>query len=196
LNPSNREFRNEHNQYTAEYRFPEFNESSQSLKTALDSYFNHKPYGEWFKASFSAILQGFQASHYSGLDGLHNTAIHTDIASPYATDPTWSLLKKAIGKEELQGLEKEGLSSWHNLLTTLEPDIILFSASKDWEKEKLNFDFISSWKQLQIDCKVPINHAKIIINDKTCDIIAQTQGRKPFLNANRDQKLSIGKLFK
>lgn len=192
LNPSNQEFKEaDNNKYSTKYRFSKYDDSPKSLKDALDDYFNFNPYNRWFKSSYSTVLHGFDASHYKGFT---NTALHTDIATPYATAPTWSTLKKEISKEELHELEERGLKTWHELVAVLEPDVILFSASKDWEK-KIQFELLKPWQTLAIDAKSPLNHAKIKINDKGCDVIAQTQGRRPFMKCNKEQKLAISKFF-
>ena len=191
LNPSNQEFKEANGEYSTQYRFSKYNHSSKSLKEALDGYFKFNPYSRWFKASFSTVFHGFDASHYKGFT---NTALHTDIATPYATDPTWSGLKKEISKEELTHLEGKGLKKWHELVSILEPDVILFSASRDWEK-KIYFEIAKPWRVLDIATKSPLNYCQVKINNKICGIIAQTQGRKPFMNCNRAQKLSIGKFL-
>ena len=49
-----------------------------------------------------------------------NNALHTDIAIPYATDPTW----KGLTKAQKLCLEPIGQKFWHDLITILEPDII------------------------------------------------------------------------
>ena len=52
---------------------------------ALSSYFRTDPYRAWFRA-FEPLLNGAGASYY---EGFTSTALHTDICSPVATDPTW-----------------------------------------------------------------------------------------------------------
>ena len=53
---------------------------------ALSAYFRTDPYCSWFSA-FELMLNGLGASFY---EGKPSTALHTDICSPVATDPTWS----------------------------------------------------------------------------------------------------------
>jgi hypothetical protein len=55
---------------------------------ALNGYYRTDPYRGWFNA-FEPLLQGLGCSYY---DGSANTALHTDLCSPLATDPTWSRL--------------------------------------------------------------------------------------------------------
>ena len=75
---------------------------------ALSAYFRTDPYRSWFSA-FEPLLNGLEASYY---EGKPSTALHTDICSPAATDPTWS----GLGWDEQKALEKEGGPLWHDLL--------------------------------------------------------------------------------
>jgi hypothetical protein len=52
---------------------------------ALRAYFRERPYNAWFRPAFEPILNGLATSYYPGTA---NTALHTDICSPLATDPT------------------------------------------------------------------------------------------------------------
>ena len=95
LNPSKSEFP-ESDRFA---RFPEARyEDSNPPKAAdylraLANYFREQPYDTWFKPAFEEMLQGMGASYY---DGARNTALHTDICSPLATDPTWSWLGSRV----------------------------------------------------------------------------------------------------
>ena len=53
---------------------------------ALSSYFVTAPYTSWFNGSFERVLWGLHASYYPGRPSV---ALHTDIASPVPTRPTW-----------------------------------------------------------------------------------------------------------
>ncbi len=66
---------------------PQRPEASQYLG-ALNEYFRISPYNSWFRC-LEPVLNGMQASYYG-----HETsaALHTDLFSPLATDPTWSKL--------------------------------------------------------------------------------------------------------
>ena len=188
LNPSNNEFGNitKGIAYNTQYRFPDYTGSIESLIYAYNNYFkiNRNPYHSWFKASFSLILQSFNASHY---DNTLNNALHTDIAIPYATDPTWTGLTNA---EKLY-FEPIGQKIWHDLITILEPDIILISASGRFQNKILFPKTHESWKVIIPKDKFPVLFNQIRVNDKIVDIVFQTQGRKPFLNMNREEKLNL-----
>lgn len=88
LNPSLREFPAD----SPLQRFPlaegvTVGEPDRYLDT-LSAYFQTDPYWGWFSA-FEPLLNGLEASYYNGRP---STALHTDICSPVATDPTWSSL--------------------------------------------------------------------------------------------------------
>ncbi len=89
---------------------------------AMSAYFCTNPYSEWFNA-FEPLLNGLGASYYKGAA---STALHTDICSPVATDPTWSRLDKADRK----ALEADGGPLWRFLLEELRPQIVAISVAK------------------------------------------------------------------
>lgn len=98
----------------------------QDYAAALNSYFECEPYKSWF-GSYEAILNGIDASYYSSSNKT-NRAIHTDICSPIATNPTWSNLPQKTQKE----LFKEGFNLWSELINILQPNIILVSIAQTW----------------------------------------------------------------
>jgi len=91
---------------------------------SLDDYFHGDPYTRWFNPSFEGLLGGMSASYYD--DGW-SVALHTDLCSPLATDPTWSQLDSA----ERAVLEPEGRRLWHELVEALQPDVALVSVRRD-----------------------------------------------------------------
>jgi len=188
LNPSNNEFGNIKKgiAYNTQYRFPDYESSIESLITAYNNYFkiNRNPYNSWFKASFAAILKSFDASHY---DNATNNALHTDIAIPYATDPTWTGLTNA----EKKYFEPIGQKIWHELINILEPDIILISASGGFHNKILFPKVYENWMVIIPKEKYPVLFNQFKVNNKIVDVIYQTQGRKPFLNMTKEEKLNI-----
>lgn len=119
LNPSNDEF--------IEDRFKiinfadrDMNKNIDSLKNTLNVYFHNNPYKLWFSRG-EHVLNAFDASYY---DKFNNTAIHIDIYTAIATNPTWGKLNKNI-KEKLQRTDL-----FNMLLDYLNPDIILVSVNK------------------------------------------------------------------
>jgi hypothetical protein len=185
LNPSDREFRaNDQAPFSTNFRFPDYCGTSESLARALNNYFNYNPYDAWFKASFAAVLESFAASFYPGAK---NTAIHTDICSPWATSPTWSKLPNEVKTE----LEHEGLQLWHTLMEELEPHVILFSASPGHEK-KMKFDSPDpSWKRVDVGAKRPLLVRRFQIAGGSAQVLFQVQGRKPFLQTSKEEKLKF-----
>jgi hypothetical protein len=85
----------------------------------LDSYFVTKPYDNWF-ASFEWLLRGMGASYYGG----PSVALHTDMCSPVATNPTWSRLN---GMHVGLG---DGFALWRDLVEQLAPDVVLASVAQ------------------------------------------------------------------
>jgi hypothetical protein len=107
--------------------------------SALNNYFRIKPYKKWFD-SFEAILNGLNCSYY-GKQG--NTALHTDLCSPLATDPTWSKLPK---KHQAK-LELEGTRLWHSLIKFLSPDVIIISVAEK-HLGKIEFPKLEKWSSI------------------------------------------------
>ena len=124
LNPSKEEF--------SEKRFDTINfpkvgsdENIESLLTplreTLNAYFRTNPYN-WFNSAEHAV-NAFDASFYDSKKS--NTAIHIDIYTAIATDPTWGRLGKDI-KEKLQRTDL-----FKQLLDYLDPDIMLVSVGEE-----------------------------------------------------------------
>ncbi len=131
LNPSNSEFHDSPNPDP----FVRFDEARSVYPTILDgvgqhhsayvgalnSYFRNKPY-DWFRC-FEPILQGLDCSYYGART---NTALHTDLCSPLATNPTWSKLPESART----ALQANGVAMWHNLVGQLLPDVIVISVAR------------------------------------------------------------------
>lgn len=93
---------------------------------ALDDYFRTEPYHQWF-SSFEHVLRGAGASYYGpATSSMPSMALHTDLLSPLATDPTWSRL----GSHERADLARSGVALWHKLARALRPHIILISVAQ------------------------------------------------------------------
>lgn len=136
LNPSKSEFPED------EIRFPEAIKNPDSLDAlyeSLNNYFITNPYYSWFR-HYEKILNHFNAS-YNGNGKMRivdkkfeNTSIHIDIYTAIATNPVWSKLKK----EERYEITNTKL--FKNLLSLVNPDIILISARKKIVEQELNLD--------------------------------------------------------
>jgi hypothetical protein len=185
LNPSDIEFKiNKTSLPTTNLRFPDYNGSIASLYTAYNNYFLTNPYNSWFKASFGSVLTSFGASHY---DNALNTALHTDIGCSYATSPTWT----GLTNTEKNILELIGAKSWHSLVQILEPDVILFSASNNFEN-KISFPQVGNWTSINVNSKSPLLKGTFKVSQiKNFIVLFQVQGRKPFLQTSKDEKLKF-----
>lgn len=108
--------------------------------TALNDYFRVDPYSDWFKGSFEELLQGMGASYY---DGAESMALHTDLCSPLATQPTWSRLTRW----EKAALAPGGIALWHELVAVLGPDVIVVSVARD-NLERVRFPRLGEWRDI------------------------------------------------
>jgi hypothetical protein len=89
----------------------------------LNGYFRAAPYTGWFNPSFEPLLRGLGASYYTGRASV---ALHTDLCSPLATDPTWS----GLDRDEQAALEPQGRKLWHDLVVALQPQVVLVSVAR------------------------------------------------------------------
>ncbi|MHB1000449.1 MAG: hypothetical protein ACYC27_14515 [Armatimonadota bacterium] len=114
-------------------------EEKHSIKylSALNSYFSTEPYGRWFDSAYKHILAGLDTDFYSDTA---NTALHTDLCSPLATDPTWSKLNYNARNM----LEPSGIKLWHDLIEFLQPDLVLMSVRESY-LEDVNFTKVFDW---------------------------------------------------
>lgn len=107
---------------------------------AMSAYFRTKPYRGWF-SSYEAALNGARSSYYAGK---HSTALHTDICTPVATDPTWS----SLGPDRAE-LQAAGVPLWHELLRVLRPQVVLLSVAR-WHLDHIRFQAIGPWQALRV----------------------------------------------
>ncbi|HEX4412912.1 MAG TPA: hypothetical protein VH107_04735 [Lacipirellulaceae bacterium] len=104
-------------------------DNGQSLDNyidSLDGYFAIDPYWKWFKC-YEPLLQGLGVS-YCKDQGANGTVLHTDICSPIATHPTWSRLRPTVQR----ALWSDGQQLWHDLVRSLEPDVIVASVPNQY----------------------------------------------------------------
>lgn len=109
---------------------------------AMSAYFRTDPYGSWF-GTFEPLLNGAGSSYYA--DKAVATALHTDICSPVATDPTWS----GLGETERKTLEAAGGPLWHSLLESLRPQIAFLSVAKR-HLGRIRFVPITDWRTILV----------------------------------------------
>lgn len=192
LNPSDKEFREKKGDpFTSQLRFPDYvNGNNYSLEKALNSYFEKNPYRQWFNAGFEPILNGMGASYYSKA-GYTYRALHTDICSPFATDPTWSELSSA----EQNTLFQTGFLEWQQLVKDLAPDIILFSIPQGYVK-MLNMGFLYDLCRYTTTKNGQKRKSPVIIQKgmygKSLAVFGRTRN-VPFGSLGKDQKNKLGK---
>ncbi|MBP7985340.1 MAG: hypothetical protein KAZ28_06845 [Bacteroidaceae bacterium] len=189
LNPSDKEFRNNNREsFNIGLRFQDYEE--KGLEAVYNNYFEYNPYS-WFK-SFECILNGLDASYYSE-KGMPNRVLHTDICSPWATDPTWSKLPNQEKKNLMEN--EHGFEQWKQLIRQLKPDIILFSIPEEYikkldlENERSVFVTISNDKK-----GVPRKKSVVIekgVYGRSLAIFGRTWN-VPFGALGEDQKKDLG----
>ena len=108
---------------------------------AMSGYFRHDPYRTWFSA-YEALLTGTQSSYYASE---RSTALHTDLCSPVATDPTWGRL----GPAHREDLQTVGVQLWHALLRVLRPQIVVMSIAK-MHLDRIAFAALAEWQVLDV----------------------------------------------
>jgi hypothetical protein len=143
LNPS-------HHEFPVQDRFARFqpaaeiaagtldNSARMAYRAAIDRYFLDQPYMRWF-IWFEHVLLGMGASYRGGEE---NTALHTDLCSPLATDPTWSKLN---GQQDALALD--GMALWHRLVDHLAPDVIVISVRGHY-RDQIAFADRQNWQPL------------------------------------------------
>lgn len=143
LNPSRTEFPERHRnaRFASIPNLPTDCPSNVSLaqyRQALDAYFRTYPY-RWFTC-FRTVLAGLGASYN---ESQPNGALHTDLCSPLATDPTWSGLSPQVQLS----LQAEGTRLWHSLIAALRPHVVIISV-KDSYLSLISFPPLDDWQVL------------------------------------------------
>ena len=174
-------------------RFPaarEINPASPALDwylRALHDYFRERPYNAWFRPAFEPILNGLGASYY---DGAASTALHTDICSPLATDPTWTRLRDGRA-----ALEATGIELWHRLVERLAPDVILISVARQ-HLEKIRFPRLDEWQTLHTVERTnpfPVQAIRLEVTPgKTTLLVFGRAANHPFGTVSAKDKRLIG----
>lgn len=166
--------------------------SVSSMEMALNNYFVNDPYKKWFSC-FEPLLSGFGASFYPGRR--QNTALHTDLLSPVATNPTWS----ALNKNDQASLELAGVPLWHQLIDELQPHLALISVAAR-HLSKISFPSKNDWQPVfSIPRKKPyeVKHsARQLSSGFVTDFVFGQAAQLPFGSLSMQAKESIGtKLF-
>ena len=193
-NPSDNEFRLTKSDSFSFVRFLNWNENTRNLIPSLNPYFKDKPLSQWFSC-FEPILNGMSSSYYHKEQP--NTALHTDICSPLATEPTWSRLSKKTQND----LFKEGFLIWKELIEELEPDIMLVSIPralfksvfKTNGKELVVFNYKKDGEPRKKPYVVKLYEYELNSTKKVKVVFGQA-ANKPFGTIHNKQKNKIGEL--
>ena len=161
---------------------------------ALSAYFHTDscPYHDWFNA-YEPFLNGMEASYYGGKP---STALHTDICSPVATNPTWS----ELGRDRAD-LQAVGVPLWHELLKVLRPQIVLLSVAKD-HLDRIRFPAIAEWRSLRVFMRTGQGDPRkrpyavrarwyAVDGEESLFVFGQA-AFTPFQLLSRDQKFKVG----
>jgi hypothetical protein len=161
-------------------------EATSEYLAALNSYFRIEPYRSWFD-SYEPLLNGMGASFYDGAEG---TALHTDICSPLATDPTWSRL----GSGSRSALILAGRALWHKLVRLLEPDFITSVARG--HLVNISFRQLDEWRVFHTVERANPFYVKAVdlevLPGKPSTLIFGQAAQLPFGTVSRADKHRIG----
>ena len=167
--------------------------SHEEYLQALNGYFhappNH-PYEPWFN-SFEHLLKGLDCSYYGNAP---NTALHTDLCSPLATNPTWSKLSS----EAQTGLIQCGTPLWHSLVEWLSPDLIIASVARS-HLRSISFPQKDGWKVVHtVERTNPyyVELTKLRIDNKTAGLVFGKAANTPFGTVSNIDKRRIGLALK
>jgi len=200
INPSGKEFYEKGQRKLK--RFSKIN-SFVSLEylEVLKKYFDiesRDPYSFWFD-NFEKVLNGIKSSYYNKKEYPY-TALHTDLFTPLATDPTWSYLSE----ETQQRLIEQGIPLWHELIKILKPNIIICSFAERYLDE-IQFKIKEKWTKFYTIKKTKdgqdrkklyiIKKAEININGSSLYVFWGNQRDMPFGNISDENKIDIGKLI-
>jgi hypothetical protein len=179
--------------------FPAY-EKTADLQEAWNQYFRTgRPIEPWM-TSLDCVLHGFDASLYDSK--FTNTALHTDMLSPVATQTLWSQLDKQYQDE----LASVGLPLWHDLIRHLKPHIVVLSVATKHLK-KIRFKVVEYWKTVTSfsnmksgqprKTRYDVDHSVLqICPDHYADFLFGRATRMPFSLLSNPDKKQIGEGLK
>jgi len=159
--------------------------------SALGGYFGRVPYMRWF-GWFEQVLIGLGASYRNGQE---NTALHTDLCSPLATDPTWSRLD---GRRDR--LAVDGMALWHSLVEHLTPDVIVISVARQY-RDQINFADHLDWRPLvtipradpaRRPYQALIQRARLTSGKETL-LVFGPAAQQPFATLRQEDRQNVGR---
>lgn len=198
LNPSRKEF-------PVHDRFSRFRPASSvdsrplddaaraAYLTALNGYFRCDPYRTWFDW-FEQVLLGLGVSYYGHEP---NTALHTDLCSPLATDPTWTLL----GPRQ-ERYEAAGMALWHRLVDRLSPEVIVISIARRY-RDQITFADPQAWRPIIALPKSRLGSRPYVAwmqegrlsNGVTMRLLFGQAAQQPFATLDKERRRQIGRAF-
>jgi hypothetical protein len=154
---------------------------------SLSDYFRTDPLMRWFSA-YEHILNGMDTSYR---DGAVNTALHTDICSPLATDPTWSRLNPG----QRTALESRGTALWHRLITYFAPSVLLVSVARE-KRNRITFQATTEWETMHMIPRDNPYHVQTrtvrVIAGKDTFVIFGAAANTPFGTVSNMDKRALG----
>jgi hypothetical protein len=157
---------------------------------ALNGYFQNppnRPYGHWFN-SFEPLLNGLDCSYYGQAQ---NTALHTDLCSPLATDPTWSRLDR----DTRSMLIDSGTILWHRLVKQLSPDLIIASIARR-HLDRIAFPWVGDWRVVHTVERANPYHVQVrrlrVIEGKDTHLVFGRAANTPFGTISNMDKQKTG----
>mgnify|MGYP001827370076 FL=1 len=112
---------------------------ARSYLDSLCEYFHVAPYTRWFD-SLRPVLRGMGVS-FAG--SLTRVALHTDLYSSIATNPTWGRLRNRTKAT----LREAGVARWREIFDLLRPTFVVTSFGKDY-LESLPLGYSRGWREL------------------------------------------------
>lgn len=161
----------------------------------LNDYFERNPYRSWFQ-HYEEVLNGMGASYYGDEsrekeETFENRAVHTDLHSPLATDPTWS----GLNATQKRRLAKEGERLWLDLIELLEPDVILASLPKG-DITGLNFpsvgDLVYPETRDEREKRYHVEAWKWEVGGSTATVVYGRKAQVPFQYFDDETKREVG----
>jgi len=160
--------------------------------SSLNGYFRTEPYTKWFNPSFEPMLNGLDCSYYGGHSSV---ALHTDLCSVLATNPTWSKLEPGLRSK----LQAKGVELWHDLVRYLSPDVIIISVAKK-NADLIQFPATHGWRSIytvkrENPYKVLAKQVRID-SDKRALVVFGRAANLPFGTISKATKRKIGAAMK
>lgn len=172
--------------------YSRYNGNVLGLQQAYNDYFKVDPYMRWFN-HFEKVLNGFDASFFCSND-YENTALHTDLLSPVATNPTWSKLND----NDKNSMSKSGLDLWHSLINFLNPDVLIVSVARKYFDQ---IRFLRSQQSVEIFSVQGKGRKRVTVcsmeisKKKRVNVIYAIPAQVPFGYLSHIEKKDVGACF-